>query len=166
MNRLAFAGAAMAVLLLAAVAYAASPSAAPYASPGATTAPKAAASPAAKGSPEPSWTAAVNPVQVTGSATIQAQADGTGLLTLRLSGMVNEAPWTVDVDAGSLDRPLENASIAHKSGDEVKKIQPDTIQVRLTVQEMNQFSQALKANGVVIYVSDGTRLSAAVVAPQ
>ncbi len=174
MNKLAFAGAALAVLMVSAVAFAASPSASPAASPsaspsaspGATASPTAAPQASASPTPATSWTAQVNPVQVTGSATIARQADGTGLLTLQLSGMINEVSWTVDVDAGTLDRPQENVNIAHKAGDDVKRVEPDKIQVRLTAQEMDQFAKALANKGVVIFVSDGTRVSAAVLNAQ
>jgi hypothetical protein len=182
MNRLAFALAALSALAVGAVAMAATPN--PHVSPtaasgatatlyptgspsaGATSSPAAAGKAAAKAAPSPSakssWQAQVAPVTVSGTANVQQQADGTGIITLQLTGLVNEQPWTVDVQGGTIERPQENVRIALKTNDEVQRVAPDTIQVHLTKQEMTGFTQAIQSKGVVMFVSDGTRLSAAV----
>lgn len=176
MNKLAFAGAALAVLGSAAVALAASPSSStdPGAAPGTSAMPgaSAASSPATRSSSStgqsaakslPSWTAQVAPVDITGSATIDQKADGTGLLTLQLTGMVNEENWTVDFEPGAVQHPNDAVTIALKQGSDVEKVAPDKIQVHLTKAEMDAFTHALNSNpgGVTIFVSDGHRLSAA-----
>jgi hypothetical protein len=193
MNRFALVGAALAILVCAAVALAASPSpsasryaspmaspgasAAPSASPGAspstapTTAPTTAPSPntnagtANQNAPVMTWTSDVNPVNIEGTATVTKNTDGTGLLVLQLTGMVNEENWTVTVHPGSIENPYYAVDIAVKQGSEVQKIAPDKIQVHLTAAEMDAFTHALARNpgGVTIFASDGHRLSAATV---
>jgi hypothetical protein len=182
MNRLALIGAALAIPVSAAVAMAASPSPSPSA--GATATPGASASPTASpvpsgaptASPAPSataqavqaqtWSAQVQPVTVTGTATVDQLADGRGTITLQLTGMVDEQAWTVDVDAGTIEMPRERVNIAFRSGDEVQRVAPDTIKIQLTKSEMDAFVKAQKSTGAVIFISDGTRLSAAVVPAQ
>jgi hypothetical protein len=178
MNRLAFIGAALALLVAATVTVAASPSPSPAASPAAT--PHATATPAPTPAASPSsgtsttvpaeqgqtWSADVNPVDVTGSATVVQQADGTGVMSLKLTGLVNEAHWTVDIQAGTIEMPSARVRIALKQGDEVTKTAPDTITVKLTKDEMKAFAKAQKSTGVVVFISDGTRLSAATFSAQ
>jgi hypothetical protein len=184
MNRLALIGAALAVAVSAAVAMAASPSPSPSA--GATATPGASASPTASpvpsgaptASPAPSpsasalaaqgqtWSAQVQPVTVTGTATVDQLADGRGTITLQLTGMVDEQAWTVDVDAGTIEMPRERVNIAFRSGDEVQRVAPDSIKIQLTKSEMDAFIKAQKSTGAVIFIGDGTRLSAAVVPAQ
>lgn len=176
MNRLAFVGAALALLIAATVTVAASPSPSPSASPSATGHPTAsptpAASPTPTASPKPTatpapakqgqtWTADVKPVNVTGNATVVQQADGTGVMTLKLTGLVDEQSWKVDVQAGTIEMPSERVQIALKQGDDVTKVAPDTITVRLSKDEMKAFTKAQASTGVVVFVTDGTRLSAA-----
>jgi len=182
MSRLAFIGAALALLVAATVTVAASPSPSPAASPAAS--PSATAKPAATPAPTPAaspssstttttqakqgqtWSANVNPVDVTGSATVAQQADGTGVMTLKLTGLVDEAHWTVDIQAGTIEMPSARVRIALKQGDEVTKTAPDTITVKLTKDEMKAFTKAQKSTGVVVFISDGTRLSAATFSAQ
>lgn len=187
MNRFAVVGAALAVLLCAAVALAASPSpspaaspmASPVASPNATTVPSS--SPSASPTPSPTtatntsssaakesaqaqtWTADVDPVNIGGSVTVTRNAEGTGMIDLKLTGLVNSESWTVDVEPGSIQHPNQGVNIAFKQGSDVEKISPDTIRVHLTKDEMDAFTHALNANpdGVTVFVSDGHRLSAA-----
>jgi hypothetical protein len=181
MNRLAFLGAALALLVAATVTVAASPSPSPSASPSATAHPAASptptASPRPTASPTPSptsapakqgqtWTADVTPVNVTGTATVVQQADGTGVMTLKLTGLVDEQDWTVDIQAGTIEMPSEHVQIALKQGDDVTKVAPDTITVRLSKDELKAFAKAQQSSGVVVFVSDGTRLSAATFASQ
>jgi len=181
MKQLAFVGAAFALLAVATVTVAASPAASPGASPKASPAatahplasPRPTATPAPAASPapgtattvpteqNPTWSANVAPVDITGGATVVQNSDGTGTLTLKLTGMVDEATWKVDVQAGTIEMPSERVRIALKQGDEVTNIAPDSITVQLTKDEMRAFVKAQKSTGVVVFVSDGTRLSAA-----
>jgi len=190
MNRLALVGAAVAVLICAAVALAAdpSPSPSPYASPGASpmaspmASPGASTAPSTTPSPSPTtgtsgfgsstqtttttpvtWTADVNPVNIQGTATLTKNSDGTGTLVLQLTGMVNSQNWTVDVEPGFIQHPNSPNTIAFKSGSDVTRVAPDKIQVTLNKSEMKDFEHALASNpgGVTVFVSDGHRLSAA-----
>jgi hypothetical protein len=181
MKRLAFVGAAFALLVAATVTVAASPAASPTAtpksSPAATAKPTASPSPSATPAPaaspapgttttvpaeqNPTWSASVAPVDITGGATVVKNSNGTGTLTLKLTGMVDEATWKVDVQAGTIEMPSQRVRIALKQGDDVTKVAPDTIKVDLTKSEMKAFVKAQKSTGVVVFVSDGTRLSAA-----
>lgn len=178
MSRLALIGAALALLVAATVTVAASPSPAPAASPAATPYPTATPAPTPATSPSSgttttapakqaqTWAANVNPVDVTGNATVVQQADGTGVMSLKLTGLVNEAHWTVDIQAGTIEMPAARVRIALKQGDEVTKTAPDTITVKLTKAEMKAFAKAQKSTGVVVFISDGTRLSAATFSTQ
>lgn len=182
MKQLAFVGAAFACLVAATVTVAASPaaspSASPKASPAATASPGPTATPAPAASPAPgtattvpteqnqTWSASVAPVDITGGATVVKNSDGTGTLTLKLTGMVDEATWKVDVQAGTIEMPSQRVRLALKQGDEVTKVAPDTIKVQLTKNEMHAFVKAQKSTGVVVFVSDGTRLSAATFSSQ
>jgi hypothetical protein len=190
MNRLALVGAAVAVLICAAVALAAdpSPSPSPYASPAASpmasavSSPGASTTPTTTPSPSPTtgtsgsgsstqsttttpvtWTADVNPVNIQGTATLTKNSDGTGTLVLQLTGMVNSQNWTVDVEPGFIQHPNNSNTIAFKSGSDVTRVAPDKIQVTLKNSEMKDFEHALASNpgGVTVFVSDGHRLSAA-----
>jgi hypothetical protein len=196
MNRLALAGATLAVLVCAAVAFAASPSpsssplpsgspsasilpvasgspaASPYVAPGASPAASPSASPATSSgsattssqkSQPTTWTSDVSPVDISGTATVTKRPDGTGQLTLQLTGMVNEQNWIVDVDPGTIQHPNDGVDIAYKTGNDVMKVAPDKIQVNLTKDEMDAFTKAISNNGVTIFVSDGQRLSAATI---
>ena len=190
MNRFALIGATLAVLACAAVALAASPlpsvspAASPMASPMAsgsplpatsanpsptpTTAPSSSPSAGSSSSATPApktWTADVNPVNIEGTATLVKNSDGTGKLTLKLTGMINQTNWTVDVEPGAVQHPNTANTIALKQGEDVQRIAPDTIAVNLTKTEMQDYQHAISANpgGVTIFVSDGHRLSAATI---
>ena len=95
---------------------------------------------------------------------VRRLSNGDGTIRLKLTGLVNELPWTVDVDGGTTARPDESHEIAFKSGDEVVRIASDSIRIHLTKAEMAAFVRAQRREGVVIMVSDGTRLSAAEIA--
>jgi hypothetical protein len=174
------------VLVVAGATIAASPSASPGASPAASGSP--ASSPAPKpsapptASPAPSkaptssstgsgastapttWTAAIKPLNATtGSAKVVEHANGTGTLTVKLDGLDADRPWTVDVDAGTVDRQIERAAdeIAFRAGMGVERVSNDTVRVHLTKTEMHDFVRAQGSRGVVVMVSDGTNRSAA-----
>jgi len=83
------------------------------------------------------------------------------VITLKLTGLVNELPWTVDVDGGTVAIPDELTGIDFMSGNEVDRVGMDTIRVHLTKADMATFVRTQRREGVVIFVSDGTRLSAA-----
>jgi hypothetical protein len=145
------------------------PSATPHASatPRASAAPKASASPASSALSAPSanqWQATIQPLNVAGKASVRKLANGIGVIDLRLTGLVNEQPWTVDVDGGTAARPAENMEVAFKAGSDVQRISADTIRIHLSRTEMATFMKAQRKEGVVILVSDGTRLSAAEIA--
>ena len=171
MRRFGFLGAIGALVLGSAVVMAASPSPSPSASPTAhpSATPKPSASPTASPSASTStkstatkiWVANIQPVNVTGRASVHRETNGTGVITLRLTGLVNELPWTVDVDGGTVAIPDELTGIDFMSGNEVDRVGMDTIRVHLTKADMATFIRTQRREGVVIFVSDGTRLSAA-----
>jgi hypothetical protein len=67
--------------------------------------------------------------------------------------------WTVEIDGNSSSA----TRIAYLSGADVTWNAPDTIQFHLTKDQMGNFAQALQASGVIIDVSNGYRLDAAVI---
>lgn len=176
MRRSAFLAAAAVSLFGASVALAAaspapSPSAAPQASgtprPSAAASAAPTSSPSAKPTPsaspstapaEPSFNATVQPLEISGTATVVEAADKTGTVTLKLTGLVDEQRWTVDLEAGTITRPNERVEIAFKSGSDVTRLGTDTIRIRLTKAEMAAFLHARANGGAVAVVSDGTRL--------
>jgi hypothetical protein len=166
MRRIAFLGATTAVLFSGAVVLAA---ASPSASPSPSSSPRASATstPSAssatpKAAPKAATTATtfsatVQPLQIAGSATVTEQPDGSGTVTLRISGLLDAQRWTVDVDGGTIAMPNEHREIAFKAGVDVTRLAMDTVSVRLSKAEMTAFLSAQKSGGVVAIVSDGTR---------
>ena len=131
----------------------ASPSAAPSASPS--------ASQAAQAKAEPSFSARVKPLQIGGMATLRELKAGGALVTLKLTGLVENERWLVDIDGGTIARPNENMEIAFRSGEQVTRLGTETIRIRLTKAEMSRFAKARRHGGVVAEVSDGTRIASA-----
>jgi hypothetical protein len=170
MRRFAFLGAAAAVLFGAAVALAAaspspSPSATahPSATPRPSASPSASATPAPTATPKPasteqSFSANVQPLQISGSAKVVESSAGTGSVTLRVSGLLDSQRWTVDIDGGTVARPNEAVEIAFKSGADITRLTMDTVRIHLTRTEMTAFLKARTSGGVVAVVSDGMRL--------
>ena len=155
-------GAGMALLLGAVVVTAASPapspSPRPSASPGASSAPVSPAAPTKPSATQPSFTAQVQPLQLAGSATVAELKGGVGTMTLKLSGLLGDQRWTVDVEAGTVALPNERIEIAVRSGNQVNRLGTDTIRIHLTRAEMAAFLEAQKSGGAVAIVSDGARV--------
>jgi hypothetical protein len=171
MRRFAFLGAAAALLFSGAVVLAAaspspspSGSARPTATPTPSTPPSStpsAAPGATKASPSGStFSAQIQPVQISGSATVSQTKNGAEVI-LRVTGLMDAQRWTVDIDGGTLARPNERIEIAHKTGLDVTRLASDTVRIHLTSSEMAAFLRAEKSGGVVALVSDGSRLGAA-----
>jgi hypothetical protein len=170
MRRFAFLGGAAAVLLGTAVALAAaspSPSPSATAKPSATPHPSASPSPSTTPAPttipkttttEPSFSATVHPLQISGSANVVEASGGTGTVTLRVTGLLDAQRWTVDIDAGTIARPNERVEIAFKTGADVTRLATDTVRIHLTKTEMAAFLKARTSGGVVAEVSDGMRV--------
>ena len=145
---------------------AASPSATPHpsaspkatASPAPSATPKPTASPAPAAASEPSFTTTVHPLQIAGSAKVVESTNGTGTVTLHVSGMLDAQRWTVDIDGGTVARPNERVEIAFKAGADVTRLTMDTVRIHLTRTEMHAFLNARKTGGVVAVISDGSRL--------
>ncbi len=174
MRQFAFLGGAAAVLFSGAVVLAAAgptpspsatahPAASPTASPTPrpSTAPKASTTPAATGltsTTEPSFNAQIQPLQISGTATITEATDATGSMTLRVTGLLDAQHWSVDVDGGTIALPNERLEIASKAGVDVTRLATDTVRIHLTKTEMAAFLKAQKGSGVVAVVSDGSRV--------
>jgi len=170
MNRFAALGAALVLILGATMVVAAAspaPSTSPTSKPSATTAPSATSKPTASPSASPSATpatagqvfnATVNPLQISGSATVRQLSGGGATVTLTVSGLLDDQPWFVDIDGGTVARPNEGMEIAWKAGSDVMRVDSDTIRVHLTKAEMARFLKAQSTIGVVATVSDGTRV--------
>lgn len=134
------------------------PSASPKASAAPSATPKPKASPAPAAASEPSFTSTVHPLQIAGSAKVVESSNGTGTVTLRVSGMLDAQRWTVDIDGGTVARPNERIEIAFKAGADITRLTMDTVRIHLTRTEMHAFLNARKTGGVVAVVSDGSRL--------
>jgi hypothetical protein len=172
----------MLTLGIAGLAMAASPSPSPSisSSPSASPSPAASSSPSSGPSSTPSaspsptpatttaststWSAAITPLNVTtGTATVLEHENGTGTITVQLKGLRPDAPWTVDIDAGTMVKASEvtTGEIAYRSGMGVERVSSDTFRVNLTAAEMKDFLAARSGAGVVVLVSDGTNRSVA-----
>lgn len=159
---LAFAG----VTMAASPAPSTLPSAAPSKAPTTTTAPapSGGATTASGSTATQTWTASINPLNVTtGTATLAQGTGGTGILTMSLKGLRPDVRWTINVDSGTVAKPLQTpaAEIAFRSGLGVEKVSNSTVRIHLTASEMKAFTAARAASGVVIFVSDGVNQSAA-----
>jgi hypothetical protein len=130
----------------------------PSASPTASPSPKLSASPTPAAPSEPTFKARVQPLQISGAASVVEAKDGTGAVTLRVSGMLDAQRWTVDIDGGTGALPNERIEIAFKAGADITRLTMDTVRIHLTRTEMHAFLNARKAGGVVAVVSDGTRV--------
>jgi hypothetical protein len=86
---------------------------------------------------------------------------GGGTVTFKLSDILNGTAWSIRLERGTFEGPDARTLIAARSGDAVKHFLRDTISVHLTKTEMTDFRAALKKTGVVVFISDGTRLSVA-----
>ncbi len=171
MRKISIVSAAGLVVIAAGVAMAASPAPSPTAapSPAPTTRPQATPSPTtpatpAAGAAASTWSAAIKPLTVTtGQATVVEGKNGGGTITIKLVGLLADVRWTVDVDGGTVAKPLEAArhEIAFRAGLGVEKISSDTIRIHLTKAEMKAFLADRSSMGVVVLVSDGTNRSAA-----
>ena len=168
MRRFAFLGAAVALLFSGAVVLAAaspapspSPTAKPTATPHPSAAPSATPAPSASSTPATSgqtFNATVQPLQITGSATVVETSAKTGTVTLRVSGLLDAVRWSVDIDGGTIARPNERVEIASKSGADLTRLATDTVRIHLSAAEMAAFLKAEKSGGVVAVVSDGMRV--------
>jgi hypothetical protein len=165
MQRFATLGAVAALLLGGAVVMAASPAPSsspapaskpsPTSNPGATPAPST--SPGTTSSAPSTQEAVVNPLQITGSATLTKLAGGGGTMTIQATGLLDAQRWSVDIDGGTIARPNEAHEVAFKSGTDVTRLAMDTISIHLTKAEMVRFARYQAATGVVVQVFDGSR---------
>ena len=146
------------------------PSATPK--PSATPRPTATPTPSASPSPSPSashsttgeapLSAAVQQINIAGMATLTDGSNGTGTLAVKLTGLDPGAVLTVDVDGGTIALPREDArdEIAFRAGPDIDRT-TDSIRIHLTALEMGRFMAARSRVGVVVFVSDGTRIAGA-----
>ena len=114
-----------------------------------------AGSSALSAAPAQVFRAQVNPLQITGTASVKELANGGGVMTLTLSGLLDARRWSVDVEAGTIAQPNERVEIAFRAGADVSRLASDTIRIQLTKAEMAAFLKAEAHGGVVAVVSDG-----------
>jgi hypothetical protein len=77
----------------------------------------------------------------------------------RASGLELDAErWFVDIDGGTVARPNERQEIAWKAGRDITRLDMDTISIHLTAAEMSKFAKDQASDGVVVTISDGTRV--------
>jgi hypothetical protein len=164
-------GAVVAVLMVAAVTMAAGPS--PSASPAAGQSSASGQSQSgttststATASTTANYSAQVQPGLLTGNVQIETKADGAGVVTMQVNGLIAKLDlkptWIVKIDGNG----IPSTHIAYLSDPDVTWNAPDTIQFHLTKDQMSNFEQALKSSGVIIDVSNGYRLDAAVIPAQ
>jgi len=104
------------------------------------------------------FNAQVNPLQISGTATVVEHPDGTGDVTLKVSGLTDASTWAVDIDGGTIARPDESREIAFKAGGDLTRLAMDTVLIHLSKPEMAAFMSAHRDGGVVAEVSDGVRV--------
>jgi len=136
---------------------------APAKSPAPTSAPSTgtSSSKAASAAPTNDWTASVAPVQITGSVTVHRFSTGGGIVRFKLNDLLNETGWSIRLERGTVDGAATRTLIAARSSDEARRFNNDTIEIRLDQAEMGAFMRARTSAGVVVFVSDGSRLSVA-----
>jgi len=87
---------------------------------------------------------------------------GGGTVTFQLSDLLNETAYSVRIDRGTIAGQFtRDRLIVARFGDDVTHFMNDTIQIHLSKTEMSAFLAARKASGVVVFISDGSRLSVA-----
>ena len=154
------------------------PSATPHASASPSATPKPTAQPTATPSPSPSpspssspttsptttgngtrtaFTGSVTPLVLGGSARIEVGKDGRGLVLMKLTGLVDDETWSVDIDGGTVAVPNENAEIAERAGTRVTRLGTDGLRIVLSKAEVAALMHAAKHGGAVAVISDGTR---------
>jgi hypothetical protein len=143
----------------------AKPSAKPSATPAPSASPSASPTTGTSGSSSAAtttWTAQVAPVQITGSVAVHELKSGGGTVTFQLSDLLNETAYSVRIDRGTIAGQFtRDRLIVARFGDDVTHFMNDTIQIHLSKTEMSAFLAARKASGVVVFISDGSRLSVA-----
>jgi hypothetical protein len=143
----------------------AKPSAQPSATPAPSASPSASPTTGTSGSSSAAtttWTAQVTPVQITGSVAVHELKSGGGTVTFKLSDLLNETAYSVRIDRGTIAGQFtRDRLIVARFGDDVTHFMNDTIQIHLSKTEMSAFLAARKASGVVVFISDGSRLSVA-----
>jgi hypothetical protein len=143
----------------------AKPSAKPSATPAPSASPSASPTTGTSGSSSAAtttWTAQVAPVQITGSVAVHELKSGGGTVTFKLSDLLNETAYSVRIDRGTIAGQFtRDRLIVARFGDDVTHFMNDTIQIHLSKTEMSAFLAARKASGVVVFISDGSRLSVA-----
>ena len=159
-------GAVVAVLMLVTVTMAAGPSLSASPSPVTQSQSGTTNTSNASAATTTSYSARVQPGLLTGNVQVETKADGAGVVTMQVNGLIakldSKPVWMVEIDGNS----ISSTRIAYLSGSDVTWNAPDTIQFQLTKDQMGNFAQALSSSGVLIDVSNGYRLSAAVIPAQ
>ena len=83
------------------------------------------------------------------------------MVTFKLNDLLDGTAWSIRVDRGFFEGPATRTLIAARAGDNVQHFLRDTLSIHLTMTEMSAFRAALKHSGVVVFISDGARLSVA-----
>ncbi len=173
MRKLSILGAIAILMLAATMTVAASPSPSPSASPAPSATPASTATPATtgtgSGSPSATTTAAavepsavIHPIHnVWGVAKVHELADGNADLNLHLHGLRADDQWTAVVQGGTIEKPNGDQIIATLSGPDVSANGTDVLTVKLDKDQLHAFRRDRKSDGVVVFLTDGTRQSAA-----
>jgi len=136
------------------------PSPSPTSGSGATTAPSTTST--APSTTAPKWSADIHPIhKVWGVADVDQFTDGRGDLHLHLRGLDEKDQWTVSLQGGTIENPNADEQIAFLSGADVVRNGSDLLTVKLDPAQMDAFRKDRASDGVVVFVSDGTRQSAA-----
>jgi hypothetical protein len=125
----------------------------------ATAAAPSKAQPASSSSSATTFTATITPLHaVNGTATVVKNANGSGTVTLKLSGLRADTTWTADIDgqATKTDTLADHRQLRFASGVTADKVSSDTLRIQLTAEQMSWFLRERAASGVAITVTDGS----------
>jgi hypothetical protein len=165
MRKLGIVGGVAATVLGATIVMAASPAPVATPAPVKTAAPvtipapaktpaAAAAAPAAAAN---SWSAAVSPLTLQGTATFVKHTNGTATLSMKMQGLDPLADWTVTVMPGGTGRFSSRAILFRWTSKDVDRLGSGTLSVHLTAAQYRSIVAARNAHGFVALVSDGSR---------
>ena len=163
MRKLGIVGGVAATVLGATVVMAASPAPVATPAPVKTAAPVtipapaktlAAAAPAAAAN---SWSAAVSPLTLQGTATFEKHSNGTATLSMKMQGLDPLAAWTVTVVPGGTGKFGSREILFRWTSRDIDRLGTGTLSVHLTAAEYRSIVAARNAHGFVALVTDGSR---------
>jgi hypothetical protein len=95
------------------------------------------------------------------AVTVTKNANGTGTLTVHLTGLRADRAWAVDIDGGKTTTSRETAEIAFRSGFGAEAVSSRTFTIHLTKAQMEAYLDTAASSGIVLRLRDAADASAA-----